>query len=695
MSGTSAPGTDLACFFEAASVAVVGASNEPTRTAGKPLHYLLRYGYRGRVYPVNPRHATIQGVAAWPSLAALPEVPELALILLPAEQVAAAVAECARLGVRGAVIFGNGFADAGRVDEQRALVGMARARGLRLLGPNCLGAVNVGNGLTASFSTFLLRRMFVAGDVALLTQSGSVGNGILMGFQDRGLGISKWIATGNEADLDVLDCARYVIEDPATRVLACFVESTPGGQRWLELGQRARALGKRIVVLKGGRGARSAAAIASHSGKLAGSYRTWRGLCEQAGIVVTDSIDAFTDAAYTFSRVGAPLSGRLAFLGTGGYGVLASDAADQAGMALATLSPTTRADLGSYLPVAASLEVPVDPTPVNDETYCRIVASLLTDPGVGAVLVLLNSLSRDYVGMVPRLHALREQAAAAGKRLALAWFATCDPLAPADAAALDAAGVLLYPDVPRAVHALSRVLVPGRETQAAGDPGAAGAPATRGWSELKPLLDAYGITTPASRVVASATDAAAWFIDHPGPAVFKLDDPELAHKTEAGGVILDVADAATAQAAVATLMARARGPAARVLVQQQARGIEVLAACRRDPEMGPVVMVGAGGILTELLDDVAIGPCPTDPATLRKLLAGTRVQRLLDGWRGAAPHDSAALAELVARLTRLFADHPELAEIELNPVIVQPAGQGALAVDVLAVAQSPSPASGE
>ena len=290
-------GVDLRPFFEAASVVVVGASSDPTKNSGKPLYHLSRHGYQGQVCAVNPRHEQIFGFPSYQSVEAIPGSPELALIMLPAAGAADAIRACGARGVRAAVVFGNGFADVGRADLQEELAEAARQAGMRLLGPNCLGAVNTANGLTASFSSYLLRRAFRPGRVALATQSGSIGNAILMDFQDLGVGLSKWVATGNEADVDLLDVVEYMVEDPASHVIAVFAEAFRRGWRWPGIATRAYELGKPIIVLKAGIGVRSMQAVISHSGKIAGVHKVWEDLAALEHLAVVDSVEELCDAA--------------------------------------------------------------------------------------------------------------------------------------------------------------------------------------------------------------------------------------------------------------------------------------------------------------------------------------------------------------------------------------------------------------
>ena len=428
-SSCPAAGVELRPFFEAASVVVVGASSDPIKNSGKPLYHLSRYGYQGQVCAVNPRHEQIFGFPSYQSVEAIPGSPELALVMLPAAGAADAIRACGARGVRAAVVFGNGFADVGRADLQEELAEAARQTGMRLLGPNCLGAVNTANGLTASFSSYLLRRAFRPGRVALATQSGSIGNSILMDFQDLGVGLSKWVATGNEADVDLLDVVEYMVEDPASQVIAVFAEAFRRGWRWPGIATRAHELGKRIIVLKAGIGARSRQAVISHSGKIAGVHKVWKDLAALEHLAVVDSVEELCDAALALS-VGPRASGKFAILGSGGSGVLAVDECQRRGLPVAEFSTSTTTALREQLPPAASVENPVDPTPTTNAAWGAACQTVVRDPAVGFFTVVISSLVRPHEITFDLLQPAIDDATRLGKTMCVTYLAASDPMDP-------------------------------------------------------------------------------------------------------------------------------------------------------------------------------------------------------------------------------------------------------------------------
>lgn len=322
---------DLHRLFEAQSILLVGASADPRKPAGKPLRLLGKYGYRGEIMIVNPSHEEIDGHLCYPKVADIPHQPELSLVLTPAASVPGAVDAVLERGGRDIIVVSGGFSDTGQHQLQAELVNVVHSAGARLLGPNCLGLANIRTGLTATFAGSLYHYTVSPGEVSLVTQSGSVGNALVMRLLERHVGLAKWIALGNEADLTVLDALDYLIADPQTRVVGCFVESVRNGAGWAAIGRRAAAASKPLVVQKAGRSLVGAAAVESHSGKSAGSYEAWRQIAARSGIEIAESLEELADKVYS-RQPDQPSSGRrTAAVGTGGFGVLMSDAAAEWG----------------------------------------------------------------------------------------------------------------------------------------------------------------------------------------------------------------------------------------------------------------------------------------------------------------------------------------------------------------------------
>lgn len=675
-----------ACF-DAASVVVIGASSDPFRTAGKPLYYLSKYGYSGQVSAVNPKHSELFGFPCYGSVEEIPYVPELALVMLPAVAAVDAVAECAQRGVRLAIVYGSGFSDAGDHGLQGRLREAARSGGMRLLGPNCLGSVNCANMLTATFSSYLLREMFRPGHVSLVTQSGSIGNAILVNFQHLGVGLSKWVATGNEADLDALDFIEYLIEDDDTHVVVAYTEAVPRSWRWLPIAQRARDVQKPIVVLKSGNGPRSHRAVISHSGRMAGSHRVWHSIANQLGLIVVETIEELCDDALGLSILPGITDEGLAVLGTGGTGLLVTDECERLGVPVAELSESTQRALRDLLPASASVENPVDPGPISVELWTQACVVALQDSAVGSFLTIINSLVRDYSKTVPYLRQVVEAARLNGKVLAISYLAAHDPLPETIENELRSEHVLVLQDPVRVARVLAaaRKFAGFNQDRYETTTGRVEERLGRGLLDLGTALLNANVPVVTATEVRSLPEVIA-LRRRLGRIALKVEDRAHLHKTDVGLVRLNIVTDDDAIAAFNDLQRLASMKGARVSCQQQIdSGVEVIIGCHVDIEFGPIVSIGSGGVLAELIDDVAWTFAPVDQARAHSVLEGTRVYRLLTGHRGQPAADIQALCMLIEAVSNFFTEAGELVELELNPVIVQAVGRGAWAVDVLGV----------
>jgi acyl-CoA synthetase (NDP forming) len=677
----------LSKLLEARSVVLVGASTRDRVPAGRPLAYLRRYDYAGQIYVVNPRHEIVQEIRAYPTIGELPEAPELAIVSLPAEAVPDALRELGQRGCRAAVSFANGFADAGDDVAQDELSAAIRESGVRLLGPNCLGFVNIHNRLTASFSSYLLRRMFIAGDIGLVTQSGSIGNAIMMEFQSRGIGTAKWVTTGNEADIDALDVADYLIGDPLTGAVVVYGESFLDGARWRNLGERAQAANKPLIVLKAGQGPAARAAVESHSGKIAGAPEVWRDVAEQAQIVTAQTLQELVDCTYVATR--APklrtVSG-VGVVGTGGFGVLAADSCGRSDLPVATLASSTVSTLQSLLPRGATTTNPVDPTPTPDEVYFSAATHTIRDENVDVLVVCVTALRHDYSTVAQNLRSIA--AAEPAKTVVVSYLASMDSL-PADLVHdLEESGILVFPNSDHAINAISKVCRT-EPNHAAGVLEAqpthrGGSPAGLGLLELGGALKRAGIPIVRSAVVDSAADFRSAIADLGYPIVMKLESPNVAHKTELGHVRTNLHTESDALSALTALQRERERYAGTITAQQQvAIGLELIVACRKDPEFGPVVSVGAGGTLVELIDDVRTRLLPITAQQASELLDRTRIGTLIHGIRGEQGYDVSSVIGLIVSVSGYFTES-DLTDLELNPVILTRRLPHLTVVDVLA-----------
>ncbi len=684
-------------FFHPRSLAIIGASSDPERIGGRPLRFLIEAGFAGTIYPVNTAgHAELQGRRAYRSVLDLPEAVDHAIIAVPLPAVEQAVADCAQRGVRAVQVFTAGFAEAGPEGAalQQRLVQIARVSGMRLIGPNSLGLINPATGLFATFSTLLNGLRPLAGRIGLATQSGAFGSATYGAAALRGLGLSCAVATGNEADVDVAECIAYLAEDPATRVICTALEACRDGAALRAALLKAADAGKPVVAMKIGRSTLGAAAAATHTGGLAGNDAVYDAVLAECGAVRANSIDEMLDIASFCDIVGGlpnlPLSGpRVAVLtGSGGIGVLMADEADALGLTMPPLPASAELALRLILPFA----VPANPYDTTAQVTSvpqgieRITEVLLEQGGCDTVVAYLA-----HSGLSPQRFAATEAALIALKaqypqrQLMVVMLST-----PEVAQRLGAAGIPVFADPSRAMRALAaawalqvrrqalhRVAAPTAQAVAATP--AIGPVATE--AEAKACLAAAGLPVPMERACPDRQTAMRAAAEIGFPVVAKILSADITHKTEVGGVMLNLADAAAVAAAFDTLIHRAaeHRPDARldgVLIAPMVRGgVETIAGVLVDPIFGPMVMFGLGGIATELFRDVAFASAPLTAERAETLIASTRARELLNGWRGAAPADRAALVDALVKLSHFAAVHAhELAAIDINPLLVRERG---------------------
>lgn len=686
----------LDALFRPRSVAIVGASADANKVGGRPLAFLLKAGWRGRILPVNPGAATVQGVPAFASLDAVDEPIDQAIVAVPAAQVPAVVTQCVARGVRALQVFSAGFGEGpGAAAAQDRLREQASAAGLRILGPNSLGLFNAVDGYFGTFATALDGAWPRAGDIGVATQSGAFGSYFFGLAQRRGLGFSHFVATGNEADVDVADCIAWMAGDPATRVIVTAMEGCRDGRKLLRALQAARLAGKPVLAMKVGASDLGAQAAATHTGALAGADRVFDAALREAGAHRAASLTALVDAAYVASVGPLPAGRRLMVVTTsGGIGVLAADAAETASLNLPPIDEQALAEIRTMAPLAEGRN-PVDTSAgiLGDlSAYARIASRALDAARCDAVLCYLAHVPRNPVHWAQLrgpLQSLRQ----AHRDRAFVVSALTDEAVTAE---LEAQGIAVFADPGAAVQALaacaglSEPAAPSSADDASALPPLALSAGALDEHAAKQALAAAGLTFAEERLVHDADQAAAAAQALGYPVVLKVVSPDIAHKTEAGGVALGLTDEAALRDTLATMARRvaAARPSARIegfLVARHLHGgVEVLLGTHTDPVFGPVVTVGAGGVLAELMDEVQLRLAPVDEAGARAMWQGTRLGRLLAGYRGGAAADEAVLARQVARLSQIaWAERARVAAIDLNPVLARP--DGAWALDALLV----------
>jgi len=694
------PSTSLDALFRPRSVAILGASDDPTRISGRPLRYLIEGGFKGEIWPVNPNRETVQGLKAYKSLAETPGVPDVALLAVPASLTEQAVRECVEKGVKGAVIFSAGYAESG--DEgfaiQTRISDIARAGGLRLLGPNCLGVFNPQIGFYGTFTQSLDRDMPKPGPLGIISQSGAYGSHIAYLARKRGIGINYWITTGNEADIDVAESLEWMAAQPDIKVIMAYVEGVRDGARFRAALQLARANRKPVVMMKVGRSEVGARAASSHTASLAGSDAIYDALFRQYGVHRATTTEEQIDVAYACARGIFPKNNRLGVVTlSGGAGVLISDAAERHGLDVAPMPPDAQKKLQELLPFATVVN-PVDTTAqaLNDmNLLAKNMEVMLDEGGYDALIGFFSTLPTTRTLAAPLKKAIADGCARFPDRLiALAMLGDEEVIR-----SYEDSGFLVFEDADRAVLALAALTRFARSFDRAGETGpAAIAPAlpigAGALSEYaaKALLGEAGIPFLAEKLAADA-EAAAAAADAIGyPVVLKIVSPDIEHKTEIGGVLVGVADRVAVKQGYATLVARAaeHRPDAiieGVLVAPMAgKGVETIVGVSRDPVFGPAVMFGLGGVHVEVLKDVSFRLAPFGRDEALRMIDEIRGRALLAGVRGAPPSDVDALADLLVTISGFAAAHSDDIEtIDLNPVIALPRGAGVVALDALIV----------
>ncbi|MGY2049667.1 acetate--CoA ligase family protein [Methylobacterium sp. JK268] len=686
---------DLAALVRPDSVAIIGASADATRIGGRPIAYMRRAGFRGAILPVNPNRAEVQGLPCFPSIADLPRAPDVAVIAVPGEAALRAVEELGARGTRFAVMFTAGFAE---VDEagaaaQRGLVAAARAHGLRLLGPNCLGLFNAATGFYPIFSASLEGGFPLPGRIGIASQSGAYGTHLFAACRNRRIGTAMLVTTGNEADLSVADAIGWMARDDDLDVIMAYVEGVQDGPAFAAALAAARRARKPVVAMKVGRSAVGSAAARSHTASIAGDDAVFGAVLAEHGAIRARSTEELIDIAYAATRRIYPVPNTLGVITiSGGAGVLISDAAEAAGLPMPEMPQAAQAQLTAILPFAAPRN-PVDCTAqaFNDLSLIgRFTETMIAEGGYASILAFFTQIG----GAPSMAPAIRAQLNAVKARHPDRLYALSVLASEERNREYEEDGYLLYEDPARAVVALDAM---GRfgASFAAPDPAAPPAvpeiplPATTpSEAEAKRLLARAGIAVVPEAACADPEAAVAAAETFGFPVVMKILSPDILHKTEIGGVLLDVADAEAVRRGFATLIERAarRAPAARiegVLVARQIRGgVECILGIQRDPVFGPVAMVGLGGVFVEVMRDVVVRRCPFGEDVAEAMIRSIRAAPLLLGARGRPPCDVPALARMLSRLSVLAAQAgPRLAAIDLNPVLALP--DGAYAADAV------------
>ena len=698
---------DFSRLVNPRAVAVVGASNDLSRIGGQPLKLLTEFGYQGKVYPVNPKYPEIKGLTCYKDIASVPKPCDVALVALSSQHVLGVIGQCGAAGIPFVIVLSAGFSEIGGdgIALQEQLIATARRCGVRVIGPNCLGMINLKDNARIGFGGTVQLKTLIPGPSAMVTQSGGFGFGVVATAAYYGVGFNYAISTGNEADVSMLDLVEFFVERSEVESVVMFMEGITDGRRLIAIGERALELGKPILAWKVGNSDVGRQAAASHTARMTASYELYQTAFRRGGFIEVRDMDDLIDAMKAFRARRLPRGNRVGVITlSGGAGVLLADRCVEHGLDLPKLTDATTSRLRELVVSYASVANPVDATAngYNDNfaSYNRVIAAVLADPNVDQVIArsprgtAAPAWSRAFV----------EIARASDKPVILNW-----PTSPDDNA--DVMQLLEQNDVPcilspgRTVRALASLNEFAQKKRAFAERPRAAAPrivanhaldlpsgsGTLGEHRSKNCLTAYGI--PVVNEVLLGPDEVERLAQPPSPfpLAVKIESPDIPHKTEAGVLRLGIRSLGELKTAAREILAAARKHDAKaridgVLVQEMAGGLEVIVGALNDRYFGPVVVFGLGGIYTELLKDVTRRFAPFDVAAANEMIDEIKGAALIKGFRGQPALDRAALADTLSRLSWLIADHADrIAEIDINPLFVRPAGQGVVAADALVV----------
>ncbi len=696
---------DLTRLLHPASVAVIGASTRPGSFGERVLHNLQHYS--GRYYPVNARYEQIGAHRCYPNVADLPEVPDCAVITAAREAVEEIVLDCARAGVGGVIIFASGYAETGkqdRIDQQQRLAAIARETDMRIVGPNCIGVVNVPLDMRVTFMDITPIPPPSRQAIGMVSQSGALGMALAQAVV-RGVSFSHVMTSGNSCDVDMADYISYLADDPSCAAIACVFEGMAAPERMLIAAERAWQRDKPLIVFKMATGEQGAAAAMSHTGSLAGSQAAYRAVFQRAGAILVENYEALCETAAFFAKAPPPKAcGAAVVAASGGAAIMAADRAEQFGVPLPQPNDAVRETLLSHIPEFGSARNPCDVTAqilANPESLGACADALLGDAGYSALVV---PQTYGYAPSAKRIPVYDSLAAKHGKIVCIAWQTEWLE-GPGVKEAEEASHVALFRSMPHCFAALAAWHWRA-EKRAAGTPVIEATPAetvqqtgrliaaadgqTLTEREAKQVLALYGVPVVGERVAQTVEEAVDGARALGYPVVLKVKSPDLPHKTEAGVVRLNLRDADAVRDAYRAIMAKADAVMPRpringVLVQtMMPQGIEMVVGARIDPLFGPLVVVGLGGILVELLQDTVLAPAPVTHDEALALLAQLKGARLLDGFRGLPGVDRDRLADVICRVAAFAVDHREaIAELDVNPLICT--GDSIIAVDALIV----------
>lgn len=684
------------------SVAVIGASNDETKLGGMLVKNMLNAGFKGKLYPINPKGGEIMGLKAYPSVTDVGEPIDLAVVAVKAALVEGEVRKMKEAGIKYAAILTAGFKEDSPegAELEKKLVQAAKESGVRFLGPNCFGLMCAGKGVNATF-TYMLPK---TGNISIFSQSGAVGSSIIDWAVANQMGLAHFVTFGNKADIDEADILEEIAEDPETKVIGMYCEGISDGEKFVQAVENM-SVKKPIVIFKSGRTQAGSAAASSHTGSLAGSDAVNNVIFNKLNIFRALDLDEMFDALGVFSTCSPmKMDGIAIITNAGGLGVMSADAAfDAPHINAVKFSDETIAEIKRRVPTVAGLTNPIDVRGDAKPEYFREVIDIVTkDPNVGGLVIMGSPLDTADLEAVAKIIVEMRDEIPVPTTVCFAGGSKCDRAN----AILKEGRVPTYPTPDRAVRALSilrRYTIRKDEKQ---DPLKVPAISGRAVSEKiiakvrsegrgslteaegKEIFAAYGIPTPGEALVRCADDAASACDKIGYPVVMKIVSPDIQHKTDVGGVVVGVKDSAEAVAAYNRIMESCTkaAPNARidgVSIQQMVSGQEVILSMIRDPQFGPVISFGLGGIYVEILREISQAHVPMTEQQLDEMIKSTKAYKLMSGARGLPEADIESMKDVIKRMVLIALENPEIHELEINPVIVGLKGKGCWAVDAL------------
>lgn len=698
----------LEAFFKPNAVAIVGASSSPEKLGYTVLANVIESGYKGEIYPINPKATEIYGYKAYKSVLDVPTTPDLAVMVIPYQIVPTALRECGEKGVPAVVIITAGFRESGRegVEREREVIEIAKEYNIRVIGPNVLGIIDTATPINATFAAGTPPR----GNIAFMSQSGALQTAILdWSLASQDLGFSKFVSLGNKADISEIDLMQAWAEDPESKVILAYIEGVPNGQEFIRVAREVSRK-KPILVLKSGTTAAGSRAVSSHTGSLAGSEQAYDAAFYQSGVLRMSNLSELFDNARAFAHQPLLDGKRIAIVtNAGGPGILATDMLERLGLELSRFEPETIKQLESFLPDAASAANPVDVLgDAMAERYANAMEIVALDPNVDGLMCIVTPQAMTEIvetaNAIGKLSQrvdkpifgvfMGEERATAGEDV-LNSYGVPNYMFPEQAARAfgamrdyvdarerpDATRVTFDVDKDRVRKVFEQVRSEGRVSV--------------GEAEAREVAMAYGLRLPENELAASADEAVEFANKIGYPVVLKIASPDILHKTDVGGVKVGLENATDVRDAFDLIMYRAQRyvPDARIwgcLVQEMVPmdGVEVLVGMNRDPQFGPLVTFGLGGILVEVLKDVTFRVAPFGREDAEAMLDEIRASSLLRGVRGKPPVDRDALVEILLRIGQLVTDFPEVVEMDINPLMVYERGRGAITLDMRLVLKS-------